>query len=157
MLCAEMPAHHFLPFSVESESSTARVTCAVSSHSSSGIFQLHLFHVINITLPGWRGGAVPPAEVCLTPVPLVQQPAETQAADKLSLKNTFNPSCLPLVFPARSLGTCHLHVSCDCAKQLSSALRVTLLTYILLIYTHLFLVSLPLNPSCQAEEEKFEI
>lgn len=104
--CAETLAHHFLPFSVESETSTTGMTCAMSSYSSSGILWIHLFCTIDITLPVWRGGTVPPAEVCLSPIPLVHQPAEMQDAAKLSLKNIFNPSSLPLVFPARSPGTC---------------------------------------------------
>lgn len=42
-------------------------------------------------------------------------------------------------------------------KELSSALRNTLLTYILLVYTLFILAALPRNPNCQAKEEKSEI
>lgn len=71
-------------------------------------------------------------------------PLETHPTAKLSLKNIFNPSSLPLVFPGRSPGNLlnkivlTYTVSCDCAKQLSSAFRNKLLTRIFLVYTQFF-------------------
>lgn len=90
-------------------------------------------------------------------------PLETHPTAKLSLKNIFNPSSLPLVFPGRSPGNLlnkivlTYTVSCDCAKELSSAFRNKLLTRIFLVCTQFFFpCSFAQNPSCQANKGKFE-
>lgn len=95
----------------------------------------------------------------LPPIPLVAQPAEAQDTAELALQNIFNPpSSQAGLQGLAEQGCSHLNVSGGCKKELSSALRRTLLTYIHLVCKHFFFLAfLPWNTSCQTKEGKFAI
>lgn len=108
---------------------------------SSEIFQIHLFHLAlcyQCPIASLERTA-PLAGGCLPPVPLVPQPAEAQDTAELALHNIFNPPSSQAGFQGLAEQGCsHLNVSGGCKKELSSALRRTLLTYIRLVCKHFF-------------------